>query len=185
MLIYSIKIFSLILRSRHCIIIGLLFLCEFLFFIFQILVQSGIYVFFFVCVFLSPEKFTCHSLIRFQSCFFFLSDTGKEKKTAFSFIHQNFSKNAQKRTYPRKEKNTLPLSEPLNNLIPKDFFRFPRKVNMPFIHSISELFFFRHRNEKKTDFSFIHEKFPKNAQKRTYSRKKNTVPLRKDNRYQN
>ena len=33
----------------------------------------------------------------------------RKKKTAFSFIHPNFPKNAQKRTYPGKKKNTVPL----------------------------------------------------------------------------
>ena len=38
---------------------------------------------FFLCFF-SPEKFICHSFIRFQSCFFFRH---RKKNPAFSFIH--------------------------------------------------------------------------------------------------
>ena len=50
-------------------------------------------------MFLFLKKFTCHSFIRFQSCFF----SGTGKKTAFWFIHQNFSKNVQNRTFSRKK----------------------------------------------------------------------------------
>ena len=36
-----------------------------------------------------------------------------EKKKAFSFIHSIFLKNAKKRTFPCKKKNTVPLAEHL------------------------------------------------------------------------
>ena len=51
------------------------------------------------CVYLSSHAI--HSLIRFQSCFFF---PVPENNSFFihSVNHQNFSKNAQKRTIPRK-----------------------------------------------------------------------------------
>ena len=57
----------------------------------------------FFCFFFFPRKssLAIHSF-DFRAVFFF-SGTGK-KKTAFSFIHSNFSKNAQKRTYPGKKK---------------------------------------------------------------------------------
>ena len=106
------KIFSLILPSRHCIAQPnttynictkyklyvkhtktktkgpnrTFFFFEFLFSIFPIFVQIS--VFFFVCFFLSTEKFTCHSFIRFQSRFFFFPAQGKQKKNCF-FIHSS------------------------------------------------------------------------------------------------
>ena len=56
-----------------------------------------------LCVFFfSKEKFTCHSFIRSQSCFFFLA-SGKKKQHFHSFI-QFFTKSAQKRTFPGKKK---------------------------------------------------------------------------------
>ena len=64
---------------------------------------------FFVCFFLSTEKFTCHSFIRSQSCFFFFSGFGKNKKQYFHSFNRFFSKSAQKRTFPGKKKNTVPL----------------------------------------------------------------------------
>ena len=79
----------LILPSQHCITIGLLFLCVFFFFFFPILLQIGMCVFlgvFLVCFFLSPEKFTCHSFIRFQSCFFFFPAPEKKKQLFHSFV---------------------------------------------------------------------------------------------------
>ena len=78
------------------------FLVEFLFLIFPIseLICANRCVFFFV-FFFSQEKFTCHSFIRFQSCFFFFRP--RKKKTTFSCIHPSFPRNAQKRTYPGKK----------------------------------------------------------------------------------
>ena len=53
----------------------------------------------FLCFFFFLEKFTCHSFIQFLMRK--KKQPGK-KKTAFSFIHSIFLKNAQKRTFPGK-----------------------------------------------------------------------------------
>ena len=63
-------------------------------------------------------------------------------------------------------------------------FFFPVKVHMPFIHSISKLYFFSLSGKKNAAFSFIQSIFPQNVKNMNfYSKKKNTIPLLP--RYQN
>ena len=69
---------------------------------------------FFVCFFLSTEKFTCHSFIRSQSCFFF---PASEKIKNSIFIHSiDFSPKVHKNELFRGKKNTVPLFTIKKNL---------------------------------------------------------------------
>ena len=51
-------------------------------------------------------------------------------------------------------------------------FFFPVKVHMPFIHSISKLYFFFVAGKKNTAFSFIQSILPQNVKKMNFYRKK-------------
>ena len=63
----------------------------------------------FLCVFFFPRK-SSHVIHSFDlRVVFFFSGFGKNKKQYFHSFNRFFSKSAQKRTFPGKKKNTVPL----------------------------------------------------------------------------
>ena len=105
---------------------------------------------FFLCVFFFPRK-SSHAIhsFDFRAVFFFRHR--KEKKTAFSFIHQNFSKKAQKRTYPRKKKirYLCPNPKKKNPAAGCCFFTCPLKDQILYLFKTPSSYFKKKRLQSK------------------------------------